>query len=126
MAMPWYMVVLHSGSRCLMLVLVVLVTALVLIRVAAWAREDDATLPSNLRLISTRFGRVAIDEAGPREGRIVLIVPGTAGWSGFWRNISQHLVETGHRVVTVDLPRSGRRTTSSAMLPNRPFRSYFT
>lgn len=64
-------------------------------------------MPANLHLIATPLGHVAVDERGPRTGRLVLIVPGTAGWSGFWRDVSAHLAGRGYRVIAVDLPPFG-------------------
>ncbi|WP_260181063.1 alpha/beta fold hydrolase [Sphingomonas sp. BK580] len=58
-------------------------------------------------MIDTPLGQVAVDEQGSRSGRTVLIVPGTAGWSGFWRNVTAHLVARGYHVVAVDLPPFG-------------------
>lgn len=37
----------------------------------------------------------------------MLIVPGTAGWSDFWRDVSAHLAARGHRVYAIDLPPFG-------------------
>ena len=48
-----------------------------------------------------------MEEAGPADGPVILLIHGTAGWSGFWRNISGHLAARGWRVIAVDLPPFG-------------------
>ncbi len=91
------------------LVLLAAAAVLAVIRVAAWVRERerDGRVPAHLRSVATPLGRVAADEHGLSTRRTVLIVPGTAGWSGFWRDVSPHLAARGYHVVAVDLPPFG-------------------
>ena len=76
-------------------------------RLAAQLREHDDHILATARLVSTPLGRVAISENGPVTGEPVLIVHGTAAWSGFWRDISAHLAARGRHVIAVDLPPFG-------------------
>jgi pimeloyl-ACP methyl ester carboxylesterase len=87
----------------------VLLTLLVLggFRLAAAWREAETAVPSGLRSVPTPLGAVAVELAGPADGPPVMIVPGTAGWSGFWRNVTRHLAARGWRVIAVDLPPFG-------------------
>ncbi|MEG3150768.1 alpha/beta hydrolase [Sphingomonas sp. ZT3P38] len=88
------------------LVLVV-IAILLLFRVAAAMREHDDAIPASSTLIATPLGRVAVALSGPENGTPVLIVPGTAGWSGFWRGVSLHLAARGYRVIAADVPPFG-------------------
>ncbi len=91
----------------LVLGLVLLVVALLLLfRVAAALRERSAAVPATSTLVATPLGRVAVALSGPVDGMPVMLIPGTAGWSGFWRDVSGHLAARGYRVIAVDLPPS--------------------
>jgi pimeloyl-ACP methyl ester carboxylesterase len=87
--------------------LALLIVALICFRLAAAMRETEQGLPTASRLVATPLGRVAVELGGPSDGPPVLLVHGTAGWSGFWRNVSAHLAGRGWRVVAVDLPPFG-------------------
>jgi pimeloyl-ACP methyl ester carboxylesterase len=97
----------RAGFRYVSIAMLVLVTAAAAIRGAAWWRERDETVPASVRLVTTSRGRIAVDVRGQMQGVPVLIVPGTAGWSGFWREVSAHLARQGFRVIAVDLPPFG-------------------
>jgi pimeloyl-ACP methyl ester carboxylesterase len=86
------------------LLVVLLLAAL---RGLAWAREDQAAVPPTSTLVPTSLGRVAVSLSGPESGPTIVLVHGSAAWSGFWRDISQHLAGRGWRVVAVDLPPFG-------------------
>lgn len=86
---------------------VLIVGAGLTFRSVAAFRESGAALPAGSSFIPTRSGRVAVRIEGPARGEIVLIVHGTAAWSGFWRDMSRHLGGRGWRVVAVDLPPFG-------------------
>lgn len=98
---------LRAASRWLLVVLLVAVTAFAVIRLAAGMRERDRRFPAHLDAVDTPLGRVMVDKRGPATGLTVLIIPGTAGWSGFWREVSEHLAARGYHVVAVDLPPFG-------------------
>jgi pimeloyl-ACP methyl ester carboxylesterase len=89
----------------------VLLALLVLIlagfRIAASLRETETAMPASSRMVPTPLGGVAVQVAGPEAGPPILLVHGTAGWSGFWRNVSAHLAARGWRVIAVDLPPFG-------------------
>jgi pimeloyl-ACP methyl ester carboxylesterase len=74
---------------------------------AAWRERGDAPAPAAMRMVPTPLGGVAVELAGPAEGTPVLLVHGTAGWSGFWRNVTRHLAARGFRVIAADLPPFG-------------------
>jgi pimeloyl-ACP methyl ester carboxylesterase len=101
------MTLVRGALRWFLVLACVLVGAAVVVRAAAWVRERDRHVPAALRMVATPLGRVAVDVRGPAGGVPVLIVPGTAGWSGFWRDVSAHLAARGYRVIAVDLPPFG-------------------
>lgn len=88
-----------------------LLLAVVLLFAALWAaallRERDGAMPRGTAFFATSLGRVAGQVSGPAGGQAVLIMPGTAGWSGFWRDVAAHLVKRGYRVIAIDLPPFG-------------------
>lgn len=94
-------------GRLVGLLLALLILLLAGFRVAAALRETEDGMPPTSRTIATPLGRVAVAEAGPAEGPPILLVPGTAGWSGFWSHVSAHLAARGWRVIAVDLPPFG-------------------
>lgn len=87
----------------------VLAIALMLaaLRLLAWFRENDSAMPQSATLVNTPLGAIAVTINGPRSGPPILLVHGTAAWSGFWRDVSAHLAEQGWRVIAVDLPPFG-------------------
>jgi pimeloyl-ACP methyl ester carboxylesterase len=87
----------------------VYVVALVLVgfRIAADFRETDDGHPNESRLVATPLGVVAVQVSGPADGPPVVLVHGTAGWSGFWGKVSEHLAVRGWRVIAVDMPPFG-------------------
>jgi pimeloyl-ACP methyl ester carboxylesterase len=88
------------------LVLLLLLVLLVL-RLLAAAREDQAGRPRSTVMIATPLGAVAANITGPADGPPILLVHGTAAWSGFWSAVSSHLAAAGWRVIAVDLPTFG-------------------
>ncbi|OWK30771.1 alpha/beta fold hydrolase [Sphingomonas mucosissima] len=94
-------------ARRLLPVPLLLLTAITAVWLAAILRERGAVMPPEERRIATPLGTVAADIRGPAHGTPVLIVPGTAGWSGLWREVSAHLAGRGYRVIAIDLPPFG-------------------
>ena len=87
--------------------LAALVLLLLAFRVAAAWREDDEVRPAESQLVPTPLGGVAALVEGPADGPSILLVHGTAGWSGFWSRVSEHLAARGWRVIAIDLPPFG-------------------
>ena len=93
---------------------------LVLLWVLAFVRERDDAVPAGIRLVPTSLGRVAVAESGPVAGPPVLLIHGTAGWSGFWREVAAHLAQRGWRVIAVDVPPFGYSDRDPAARYGRP------
>ena len=93
-----------KGAGLLVLLILMILLAL---RLAAWSRESAVAPPPATAWYATPLGRVAAQVSGPAEGPPIVIVHGTAAWSGFWTDVTAHLAARGWRVVAVDLPPFG-------------------
>lgn len=98
---------LRFAGKAAAILLLILLLLLAGLRTAAWMRESEDARPPALQLVPTPLGGVAVAASGPADGPPILLVHGTAGWSGFWRNVSAHLAARGWRVIAVDLPPFG-------------------
>lgn len=99
--------VLRLTGRVVAWLLLLILLILLGFRLAAQWRESETERPASTRLIATPLGNVAATISGPSAGRPILLVHGTAGWSGFWRDVSAHLAGNGWHVIAVDLPPFG-------------------
>lgn len=80
------------------------------LRGAAWLRESASAaeaMPAEGRLVATAMGDVYIEEAGPVGGVPVLLMHGSVGWSGLWRETLEALGGAGYRAIAFDLPPMG-------------------
>ena len=95
-------------SIVIVAVLLLVFAALAYLRLAAaWRESIDALPPSSGRMVSTTAGDIFVQERGPNSGVPVIIVPGTAAWSGFWLGVADDLGAFGYRAVAVHLPPFG-------------------
>src|SRR4051794_37171400 len=104
---PW---VVRAGAGLLRLALALFLFILVLLlilRAAAEWREHDVAAPKETVRFTTPLGSVAARVSGPAGGTPIVLVHGTAAWSGFWSEIAAHLAQRGWRVVAIDLPPFG-------------------
>ena len=104
---PWAV---RAGVEVLRLALALflfLFVLLLILRGTAEWREHDVAPPKNISRFETPLGHVAAQVSGPANGPPILIVHGTAAWSGFWSEISSHLAKGGWRVIAIDLPPFG-------------------
>ena len=93
-----------KGALALVLFLIVL---LVILRIMAAVRERGAEAPSSTVRFQTPTGAVAARLSGPVDGPPIMLVHGTAAWSGFWQEVADHLAGQGWRVIAIDLPPFG-------------------
>jgi pimeloyl-ACP methyl ester carboxylesterase len=63
--------------------------------------------PSEGRLVLTDDGAVFAQIRGPEQGTPVILIHGTAAWSGFWTDIAGRLANDGFRSIAIDLPPFG-------------------
>ncbi len=84
--------------------------AVVAFRIGAANREvaevDELVLPES-RMVETPHGMLHALEAGPEDGQTVLLIHGSVGWSGLWRDTINYLADAGYRVIALDLPPMG-------------------
>lgn len=94
-------------ARLIAAALAVILLVLIGLRLAAASRERGAELPAGMTMVQTPLGAVAVQLSGPADAPPILLVHGTAAWSGFWRGPAAHLAGRGWRVMAVDLPPFG-------------------
>lgn len=84
--------------------------AVVALRIAAMNREvvsaNELLLPES-RVVETVHGNIHALEVGPEDGVPVLLIHGSVGWSGLWRDTLTFLSEQGYRAIAIDLPPMG-------------------
>lgn len=94
-----------------LVLLLILVLALIPVGFAGWRmvaeRQMQEPVPEEGRLVPTAFGRIYVEEAGPEEGRPVLLVHGLGAWSALWRGTADRLASEGYRVIAFDMPPFG-------------------
>ena len=93
-----------KGALALVLFVLVL---LIILRVMAAVRENGAEAPPSTVRFQTPTGAVAARLSGPVDGPPIMLIHGTAAWSGFWRQVADHLAGRGWRVIAIDLPPFG-------------------
>jgi len=93
-----------KGAFALVLFIIVL---LVILRVMAAVREKAVEPPPSTVRFETPKGAVAARLSGPADGPPIMLVHGTAAWSGFWHQVADHLAARGWRVIAIDLPPFG-------------------
>ena len=73
----------------------------------ALREAEGASPPARGERVEIGEGGIFVQRFGPASGRAVVIVPGTAAWSGFWVSAAEALGRAGYAVVAVDLPPFG-------------------
>ena len=97
-------------TRLFLVALIAAVAASVAFWVMANRREvrsaEALALPES-RLVETVHGAIHVLEDGPSNGVPVLLVHGSVGWAGLWRDTMAALAKQGYRVIALDLPPMG-------------------
>ena len=93
-----------KGALALVLFLIAL---LIILRAMAAVRESGVEAPPTTVRFQTPTGIVAARLTGPADGPPIMLIHGTAAWSGFWQQVADHLAGRGWRVIAVDLPPFG-------------------
>jgi len=96
-----------GALRAIVALILFILILLLILRALAWWREGDAQQPAGMTRFPTAYGAVAAHVNGPADGPPILLIHGTAAWSGFWREVADHLAARGWRVVAIDLPPFG-------------------
>ncbi len=101
---------LRTTIKVLTILFSLLIIALVCFRFAAALRETQDLVqayPAEGRVIETVQGRFFVQEQGPPDGTSVLLVHGSVGWAGFWRETVEALARDGYRAIAYDTPPMG-------------------
>ena len=78
------------------------------LRYAASRHEAaEVARPAEGRMVPVPGGGIYVQIHGAEGAPPVLLVHGTAAWSGFWASVGAELGRSGHRVIAVDLPPFG-------------------
>ena len=85
-------------------VTLVLVTTLSLLR---QTRDAESDPPPGGRFVETSLGPVHVLEWGEADAPPILLLHGTAAWSGLWRETGEALAAEGWRAVAMDMPPFG-------------------
>jgi pimeloyl-ACP methyl ester carboxylesterase len=96
-----------GALRAIVALILFILVLLLILRALAWLREGDDHQPAGITKFPTAYGAVASHVSGPADGPPILLIHGTAAWSGFWREVADHLAARGWRVVAIDLPPFG-------------------
>jgi len=99
--------ILRKAIACAGAFALLIVLALAGLRLLASQRETDGSMPASTSMVPTPLGAVAASISGPHDGPPIMLVHGTAAWSGFWKQVSAHLSAQGWRVIAIDLPPFG-------------------
>lgn len=77
--------------------------------IAAVVREsgEQRLPPREGRLVPTGDGAIFVQIRGPETAPPVILIHGSAAWSGFWTDVAKRLAEDGFRSIAVDLPPFG-------------------
>jgi pimeloyl-ACP methyl ester carboxylesterase len=91
-----------------LLALVAFATTFALVAAAVRETGDRRSLaPSTGRFVRAHDVELYVQEAGPRDGRVVVLIHGTGAWSEIWRETMTRLADRGYRAVSVDVPPFG-------------------
>ncbi len=91
-------------------ILLFIIVLLAGFRISAYVRETKNITdlaPANGKIITTSLGNVHLQISGAENLPTVVLIHGTAAWSGFWRDVMDNLVENNFRVIAIDLPPFG-------------------
>jgi pimeloyl-ACP methyl ester carboxylesterase len=99
----------------LLAIVMLCVLVLAAFRVAAAMREQGPVAPpAQGRMVETGDGAMFVQTRGPETGAPVMLVHGTAAWSGFWSETADALAARGFRVYAIDIPPFGFSSRSPA------------
>jgi pimeloyl-ACP methyl ester carboxylesterase len=96
--------------KSLAAILILLFAVILFFSVQANLRETKTrqeAAPSTGRFVQAGDVELFIQEMGPEDGQAILLIHGTAAWSGLWRETMTPLAEAGYRCIAIDIPPFG-------------------
>jgi pimeloyl-ACP methyl ester carboxylesterase len=93
----------------ILVVILVLVVPAAFVALAARRERDHAavTAPKTGRFVTAADVQMFVQEAGPLNGPVVVLMHGTGAWSETWRATLDALGGAGWRAIAIDLPPFG-------------------
>ncbi len=91
-------------------VLALLIAVMLFFTIAARIRETrtrQEAAPSTGRFVQADDVELFIQEWGPEDGQVILLIHGTAAWSGLWSETAVSLAQAGYRCIAIDIPPFG-------------------
>jgi pimeloyl-ACP methyl ester carboxylesterase len=92
-------------SKLLLALLAIVIVCLAGFRIAAALRETETAeslAPDNGRFVDTDYGKIHVSLWGNESAPPVLFTHGMAAWGGLWRDVAEHVVSQGYRVIALD------------------------
>lgn len=100
--------------------IVICILVLAAFRVSAALRErGPGGPPAQGQTVAIEDGAIFVQMRGPETGVPVMLVHGTAAWSGFWSETADRLAARGFRVVATDVPPFGFSARDAAAAYSR-------
>lgn len=99
--------------KIVVFIVLIIVMVLFLFRMLAGFREASFSheiAPENGQYISIGEEQIYIQTYGKTSAQPLLLVHGTAAWSGLWKETAIYLAKQGYRVYALDLPPFGFST----------------
>ena len=78
------------------------------------AAAADLLLPES-QVIETKHGSLHALAMGPEDGQTILLIHGSVGWAGLWRDTMKSLADSGYRAIALDMPPMGLSARSADM-----------
>lgn len=92
-------------SKLLLALLAIVIVCLAGLRIVAAMRETETAeslAPDNGRFVDTDYGKIHVSLWGDETAPPVLFTHGMAAWGGLWRDVAEHIVSQGYRVIALD------------------------
>ncbi len=102
----WLGYILKSLAAILVLLLAVILFFTLQSNLRETKTRHEAA-PSTGRFVQAGDVELFIQEMGPADGQVILLIHGTAAWSGLWRETMIPLAEAGYRCIAIDIPPFG-------------------
>src|SRR5215212_6297719 len=96
--------------KTLAAILALLLALVLFFTLQAYLRETETrqeAAPSTGRFVQAGDVELFIQEMGPVDGQVILLIHGTAAWSALWRETMTPLAAAGYRCIAIDIPPFG-------------------
>lgn len=101
---PGYILRVLGATLALLLAVIVFFTITARLRET---RTRQEAAPSTGRFVQADDVELFVQEWGPEDGQVILLIHGTAAWSGLWSETTIPLAQAGYRCIAIDIPPFG-------------------